>query len=151
MKEWHIRHKIFHQIFKDMDLGDDLSKEIIIEEHDEDSIVKRALQYPQIQTKELYYPGKSFCVAIIYAKLLEKHFKEDFYDSLNDERLLYENDPYFIPYNKAKSTYDRILSEFDWDLFENLNKASENFNKTCEYFDKEFLLHEDTRMFAPTK
>jgi hypothetical protein len=134
-----------------MDLGDDLSKEIIIEEFSEELIIKRALQYPKEQTKELYYPGKSYCVAIIYAKLLEVHFQEDFLTSLDDSLLLYENDPYFTPYSKDKKTYDSILEKFDWSLFENKDKATINFRKTCEYFAKEFLLHEETKMFAPIK
>lgn len=150
MKEWQIRHQIFHKMFKDMDLGDDLSKETIIEEHEPDKIVARALDYPIRQTKELYYPGKSYCVAIIFAKLIAKHFNEDFYELLNHEDLLYKNDPYFIPYHQARDIYDQIIAKFPWDFLEDHTLGSPNFQKTCDYFYKEFLLHEDTKIFAPS-
>ena len=150
MKNWHVRHKIFHMVFKDIDMGDDLSKETIIEEYDKEAIIKRALQYPVTQTKELYYPGKSYAVAVIFAHLLKEHFNEEFYESLSDPQLLYGNDPYFVPYAEDKNTYDAIIGEFPWDVFLSEN-GSENFYKTCEYFMKEFLLHEETRAYAPPK
>lgn len=149
MKQWHLRHQIFHKIFKDMDLGDDLSKETIIIEDSPQMIVKRALMYPTTQTKELYYPGKSYCVAIVFAKLLEKNFDEDFYNALDDELLLYKNDPYFVRYSEAKDIYDAIIKDFPWDYIDNPERGSHNFQKTCDYFYKEFLLHDDTKMFAP--
>lgn len=151
MKDWHIRHKIFHQVFQDMDLGDDLSKEKIILEEDDESIVRRALEYPVNQTRELYYPGKSYCVAIIYAKLLEKNFGEDFYTCLDDDLLLYENDPYFCKYSSKKEVYDQIIKDFNWDLIDSPEKATDNFQRTTQYFYKEFLLHETTKHFAPPK
>ena len=151
MKEWHMRHKIFHQVFKDTDMGDDLSKETIIEEFDKDSIIKRALEYPTVQTKELFYPGKSYAVAITFAKLLSKNFDVKFYEALDDSLLLYGNDPYFVRYSEDKETYDKILENFPTTLFKTLDKCSDNYKKTIDYFYKEFLLHEDTRMYAPTK
>lgn len=151
MKDWHIRHRIFHQLFKDMDMGDDLSKETIIEEFEEEVIVQRAIDYPKLQTRELYYPGKSFAVAVIFAKLLEKHFKEDFLTSLDDPLLLYGNDPYFVPYHEAPQIYDQIIKNFPFNLLESPLLGSENFQKTCEYFEKEFLIHDSTRIYAPVK
>ena len=71
MKEWKVRHKLFHMLYQGEDLGDDLSKETIIFEEEDKKIIQRALEYPVKQTKELYYPGKSYAVAIIFAKLLE--------------------------------------------------------------------------------
>lgn len=150
MKEWQIRHKIFHQVLSHMDMGDDLSKETIIEEKDQESIIRRAIDYPSKQTKELYYPGKSYAVAIIFAKLLEKYFQEDFYESLNNSELLYQNDPYFIPYSDDQETYDQILAAFPFHLIENPALGCENFQKTCEYFLKEFLLHEQTKIYLPS-
>lgn len=149
MKNWQIRHKIFHQIFKNMDLGDDLSKETIIIENDRESIIKRAIAYPVLQTKELYYPGKSYAVAITFAKLLEKEFGEDFFESLNHPDLLYENDPYFKPYSEDKDIYDAILINFPFEVFGNSDLRSENFSRTMDYFYKEFLLHEETKLYAP--
>lgn len=150
MKEWQIRHKIFHQVLSHLDMGDDLSKETIIEEHDQQSIIKRATEYPRIQTKELYYPGKSYAVAIIFAKLLEIHFGEDFFESLSHEQLLYENDPYFCTYPEDKETYDQIINNFPFEFITKPSLGSKNFQKTCEYFMKEFLLHDETKIYLPS-
>jgi hypothetical protein len=151
MKDWHIRHKIFHQVFQGTDMGDDLSKEVIIEEYQKEKIIQRALEYPSIQTKELYYPGKSYAVAIIFAKLLEIHFSENFYTALNDSLLLYGNDPYFKPYSEDKKTYDRIIELFPFNIIiDDSIECSDNFLKTHTYFLKEFLIHDDTKMFLPS-
>jgi hypothetical protein len=150
MKDWHVRHKIFHQIFKDKDMGDDLSNYKIIEEWEKESIVKRAVQYPTIQQEELYYPGKSYSVAITFAKLLEKNFGEDFYESLDDELLLFGNDPYHKRYSEEKEVYDEILKDFPFEALENDNLSSEDYKKTMHYFYLEFLLDDETKMFAPS-
>lgn len=149
MKDWHVHHRIFHQIFKDTDMGDDLSKEIIIEEYTDESKIKRALEYPVIQTKELYYPGKSYAVAITFAHLLNKEFDEEFYESLDDGLLLYENDPYFVRYSDDKYVYDQIIKKFPFHVIETRD-CSNNYKKTIEYFYKEMLLHDDTKMYAPS-
>lgn len=151
MKDWKLRHKIFHLVYQGQDLGDDLSKETIIIENEDEQIIKRALQYPIKQTRELYYPGKSYAVAVIFAKLLEINFNEDFYEALDDEDLLYKNDPYFQPYHKKKDIYDKIIEKFPFALLENEKwTGSENARKTIEYFHKEFLIHEDTKHFLPS-
>lgn len=150
MKEWKIRHEIFHRIFKNIDLGDDLSGYNIIFENEPHLIIKRALEYPFSQdSKNLYYPGKSYAVALIFAKLLEKEFNENFYEVLDDEFLLYKNDPYFKPYSKDKFIYDSIIKLFPFDLIFDKNINSDNLKKTIEYFYKEFLLHEETEVYAP--
>ena len=150
MKEWQIRHKIFHQVFKGTDLGDDLSKETIIEDFSKEKIIKKALEYPLIQTRELYYPAKSYAVGIIFAKLLEHYFEEDFLECLNNDKLLYENDPYFVVYSKDKETYDEIIKSFPFELLAKKEKCSQNLLKTIEYFEKEFLIHDDTKMLLPS-
>jgi hypothetical protein len=149
MKAWQIRHRLFHQLFQGEDLGDDLSKFTVIEEHSPDDIVRRALEYPVIQRPELYYPGKAYCVAVTFAKLLEIHFGEDFHECLRDPMLLYENPPFHKTYDEDPQTYERIISRFPWHLITDRASASPDFQKTLEYFELEFLLHEKTRMFAP--
>ena len=151
MKEWHIRHQIFHQFFNNSDIGDDLNSEIIIEEYEDNIIIQRALEYPHKQTKELYYPGKSYAIAVTFAKLLEHHFGEDFYTSLNDELLLYGNDPYYKTYSESKHIYDQIIKDFPFEiLFSEYQECSANYKKTQEYFLKEFLIHDDTKHLLPS-
>ena len=82
---------------------------------------------------ELIYPAKSFFVAIIYAKCLEKYFNINFYDSLNDNELL-PDDIFFQIYNENKIIYDNILNNISniWEY--------KSIDKTVDYFKKEFLL-----------
>ncbi|MFN8847102.1 MAG: hypothetical protein ACK5V3_11190 [Bdellovibrionales bacterium] len=142
MKEWKIRQELYHRLTAHSDRGDDFEQMQIVFEWDEDSIVQRALEYPIFQNENLYYPGKSYAVAIIYAQLLSKHFNENLIELLDDPQLLFGNDPYFKTYSEAKEIYDRILKEFP-DL--NLSKPaeySEDMNRTLQYFKEEFMLEE---------
>ncbi len=144
---WKIRSKIYHTVFKEY--SDNLAKERIIEEFDKESIIKRAVNYCKIQTNELYYPGKSYAVAIVFAYLLEREFGETFLTVLDDPNLLYENDPYFKRYSEDKETYDLIIDQFPFYIFEKQDEGSVNFWKTFDYFYEEMLLAEHTRIYAP--
>jgi hypothetical protein len=149
MTEWKVRAKLYAKLFPEP--GDNLQNEVIIERHDKKHIIEDAINYPISQSKELYYPGKSYAVAITYAYLLSLVFKEDFWAVLDDPELLGGNDPYFKRYSEDKRTYDAIMAEFPFEVINFPHAASENFLKTMEYFDKEFLLAEDTKQYAPTK
>ena len=83
---------------------------------------------------KLIYPAKSYFVAIIYAKLLEQYFDDDFYACLNDETLL-PDDYFFVPYNKSRKIYDAVLAKIGDPLS---YKAAQ---KTKEYFYQEFLVY----------
>lgn len=150
MKEWKLRQKIFYKIFEGQDLGDNFSEMETTEDWESKVIVEQALEYPVKQLNIFSYPAKSYTVAITFAKLLEQKFGENFYDALADESLLYDNDPYFKSYDKDKETYDRIIERFPWELLENPNLASDNYQRTVDYFYREFLLHEETKLYAPS-
>ena len=81
----------------------------------------------------LIYPAKSYFVAIVYAKCMEKYFGLNFYDGLSDKDLLFD-DKFFTPYLNDKQTYNKILNEIKNPLEYNSTK------KTVEYFKKEFLI-----------
>lgn len=83
---------------------------------------------------ELIYPAKSYFVAIIYAKCLEKYFAQDFYKSLDDPELLVD-DKYFKPYSEALETYNNILNVIGTNILE-----YHSTEKTINYFKKEFLV-----------
>ena len=84
---------------------------------------------------ELIYPAKSYFVAIVYAKCLEKYFNINFYKALNDKELL-PDDLYFVTYNNSKDIYDKIIENIGniWQY--------ESINKTVGYFKKEFLIND---------
>jgi len=104
------------------------------------NLPERIIAYFNIEVTQLEYPAKSYAVAIIYAKLLEKYFDEDFYQALNDPDLLYNNDRFFVPYKEDQVMYDHVLSQI-----------SLNFNgwlptqvhKTIKFFEKEFFIGQD--------
>lgn len=84
---------------------------------------------------QLIYPAKSYFVAIVYAKCIEKWFNIPFYDSLDDTELL-PDDKWFVRYSNDKVTYDDILC--------NIREIWEysSINKTVDYFKKEFLIND---------
>lgn len=82
---------------------------------------------------ELIYPAKSYFVAIIYAKAIEKYFDEDFYTVLNDKELL-PDDLYFKPYTEARNIYDAVIDDIG-DIWQ-----YSSINTTLKYFYQEFLI-----------
>lgn len=150
MMDWKTRQKLYHLMTSYNSIGDSLLEQKVIEETEPQQVIQRALQYPHIQSEILYYPGKSFAVAIVYAVLLSHYFGGEIKDYLNDPELLYNNDPYFQVYENTKEIYDQILSEFPVDFTRNLNTYTPDFQRTVDYFMKEFLLHKETQIYANT-
>ena len=111
MKEWKARQAAYHMtasLFKD-----DLNKVDI--RWEPDAIVDFALMHFREYVDEWIYPAKSYVVAICYAHWLNRDFKEPFFDALNDDALLFNNDPHFVPYWQDKDTYDTILDKMNFD------------------------------------
>jgi hypothetical protein len=131
MKEWKIRQEIFHRLNTDHD--DDLSLHTV---EIKDDILENAIKY--FTTNELgwVYPAKSYVVAICYARWLNQHFNEDFYESLNDPDLLHGNDPYYVPYEQDKDTYNKILNTVGFNFNEDIGIVPD----VKMYFLKEFDL-----------
>ena len=73
MREWQVRQQIYHQLVPFNEIGDALEDQIIREEFNKNEIIKAAIEYPTVQREYLSYPGKSYAIAITYAKLLEKY------------------------------------------------------------------------------
>ena len=83
---------------------------------DKEDIADAAIRHFEEYVDEWIYPAKSYVVAICYATWIAQDFNEDFHDLLNDPELLAGNDPYFVPYEEDKYTYDLIIEaigEFD--------------------------------------
>lgn len=114
MCEWKQRQEIYHRLNPQHD--DDLSNfDIEISE----SVVDDAVRYFTSTDIGWVYPAKSYCVAICYARWLCEEFGGDYLDYLNDPELLYNNDPYFVPYSVDSDTYDEILDQIGgWQFVE---------------------------------
>jgi len=106
MKDWKIKQELYHRLNREHE--DDL-KNFDVEVSSD--IVENAIKYFKRNDMGWIYPAKSYAVAICYAWWLATDFKEDFYDLLNDEELLYKNDPFFRPYTASKDIYNEILDK----------------------------------------
>jgi len=99
---------------------------------DYDNIINNVIKFFETES-ELVYPAKSYFVAIVYAKCLEKYFSIPFYESLDYEDLLFD-DKYFVKYSDNNDVYDKIIEKIG-DIWQ-----YKSIDKTVEYFKKEFLL-----------
>ena len=99
---------------------------------DYDNIINNVIKFFETES-ELVYPAKSYFVAIVYAKCLEKYFNIPFYESLDYEDLLFD-DKYFVKYSDNNDVYDKIIEKIG-DIWQ-----YKSIDKTVEYFKKEFLL-----------
>lgn len=133
-KHWKNRQTYYHNnhVISDYILVDEYIKEYDSEDYLVDDIIK----YFTDETYTITYPAKSYAVGIIYAQLLKDYFDEDFYDVLNDNTLLYNNDKFFKPYKKSRSVYDKVIKEIDLTFYYPTTQVKESIS----YFEKEFLL-----------
>lgn len=132
MKEWKIRQELYHRLHKEH--SDDLNS---IEVSITDDVVKHAVDYFISTDKGWIYPSKSYMVAICYSKWLSEHFGGIPEDYLNDEDLLYKNDPFFVEYSKDPKTYHSILNKIGgW----NFDQTKGMVPDVKEYFEKEFII-----------
>ncbi len=131
MKEWKIRQNIFHRLNHKHD--DDLSLHSV---EVTENIVDNAVKYFTTTELSWVYPAKSYVVAICYARWLNEYFAEDFYDALNDPDLLFGNDPFYVPYEQDKYTYNKILETIGFDFDETAGIVPD----VKSYFMKEFDL-----------
>jgi hypothetical protein len=107
MKEWKIRQQYFSMVNGDAEYKDDL-RDVEINLVEGEDIITEAVRHFEEYVDEWIYPSKSYVVAICYATWIGDDFDEDFYDILNDAELL-PHDPYFVPYDEDRYTYDAIL------------------------------------------
>ena len=148
--EWKYRRDVFYNISDTSnfsDLKDNFKQNIFIRK-EKDFIVKDAVNYMTLHQKDLFYPGKSYAVAIMYASWIEDFFKVPLLDSLDDPELLFD-DEYFVPYNKDKNTYDRIF-----EIVDGLNDIVDTnklpyVKNTREYFMQEFMLDDFGKSVLP--
>lgn len=132
MKEWKIRQEIYHRLTDSFD--DDLNtKDIVIS----DDIVNNAVRYFREKDLGWIYPSKSYMVGICYAKWLAKEFGGRSLEYLDDQDLLYGNDPYFVKYSNDPKTYIQILENINgWDFNDSLGMVPDVY----QYFLEEFQI-----------
>ena len=126
---WKNRRKLSY-IINDFD---DVNLPYTVRTYDSDEALIKEIVYFFINGSELIYPAKSYFVALVYAKLLEKYFGVDFYTVLEDKELL-PDDIFFVTYNNSREIYDSVLkiigNPLDYEAAE----------KTKKYFYQEFMV-----------
>jgi hypothetical protein len=129
MKEWKVRQEVYHRLTQEH--SDDLnhcSIEIV------DDVVASAVRYFTERKIGWLYPSKSYVVAILYARWLHEEFGEDFLTALDDADLLYNNDPYFVPYSQDPETYVKIIMALPQDMTQG------RIPDIRDYFEREFMI-----------
>lgn len=133
MEEWKVRQEIYHRLHNEFD--DDLNTKHIELSKD---VVKDALRYFYERDIGWIYPSKSYMVAICYSRWLAKEFGGRPLEYLDDESLLFGNDPYFVTYSSDIKTYNSILNIIGWDFDETKGMVPD----VRSYFIEEFLIND---------
>lgn len=84
----------------------------------------------------LIQPYKSYFVAIVYARCMEKYFGKSFWECLDDRELLIE-DNYYERYTSNPEVYHKIV-----DLVPDIWQY-DSIKPTVDYFKQEFLVEDD--------
>lgn len=142
MKPWKVRQQLTHRLHEHDDLIEDT--DVRVWNKDDFRPIDFAHDvfgyFVQEGDGTLHYPQKSYAVAIIYAKLLEKHFGENFIAVLNDPELLL-SDKFFMPYSEDPETYDSVISMLTyWNNWDFESNPISSVQATVRYFKKEFML-----------
>jgi len=130
MFEWKVRQEIYHRLTKHHE-DDAENFDIVISE----DVVENAIKY--FKTKDIgwIWPAKSYMVGICYARWLAEDYGGNPLEYLKDPALLYNNDPYFKPYNQDPTTYLKILENIgSWTFDVNTGVVPE----VRKYYDLEF-------------
>ena len=126
---WKNRRKLSY-LYNDFD---DINLPYTVRAYNSDEALVKEIVSFFINGSELIYPAKSYFVALVYAKLLEKYFGVDFYTALEDKELL-PDDIFFVTYNNSREIYDSVLkiigNPLDYEAAE----------KTKKYFYQEFMI-----------
>lgn len=131
-KEWKFRQEVFHRL--QTEHSDDLNTKNV---EMTTNVVKDAVRYFNERDIGWIYPSKSYMVGICYAKWLARHFGGQPLEYLDDQDLLYGNDPYFVAYHNDPHTYTRILELINgWDFDETQGMVPDVY----QYFLEEFMI-----------
>jgi len=106
-------HKLRQQLYHHLNPNpSDLNIDIALLAVEGAELASGIIDYFVNANHKIVYPAKSYAVALIYAHKLESIFNIPVKVSLNDPELLFNNDPYFIPYSNASNVYNIVLNHF---------------------------------------
>lgn len=117
---------------------DDKQESHVDEQADDEKIVL-AVAYFFKHGSLLIQPYKSYFVAIVYARCMERYFGKNFWECLDDRELLFD-DMYYDRYTDNPEVYHKIV-----DLIPDIWQYS-SIESTVNYFKKEFLVEDDEQV-----
>lgn len=136
MEEWQIRQNVFHRL--NPEHTDDLKHFTITISED---IVGDAVRYFTTRDIGWVYPSKSYMVGICYARWLSETFGGDPLSYLNvtNPDILFDNDPYYVPYSVDTHTYDAIIEAIGgWAFDQTVGLVPD----VRQYFEEEFMIND---------
>ncbi len=143
MKDYKINQEIYHKTSEISDYIADISHRVI--ELRESELVDAVVGYFLLEGGDIIFPAKSYSVAIVYAKLLEKYFSEDFMTALSDQDLFMGTDKFFSPFGTSveiNKIYQLALDQLKTkDLMDFEKSKLSQVKDTVSYFKAEFLVN----------
>ncbi len=109
MKEYEYRRTVFYQLHGHESFEDEHKNFNYTIENE--TVIQDAITYLLDGTSYLRFPGAARAVAIAVADLISREFGEDFFEILNQNTLMNNNDPFFKTYKEDQETYDAILEK----------------------------------------
>ncbi|MAZ47378.1 MAG: hypothetical protein CME65_02375 [Halobacteriovoraceae bacterium] len=142
LKDYKLHQILYHRLNKIEDLIDHIPYQV--QSLSGSNLEEKIYNYFTDDHWSIVYPAKSYAVAIIYAKLIEKYFSEDFYSLLSDPELFLGTDKYFVTYQDDCETYDNVLARLKKEKLMDFeaNKKSQ-VKASVNYFYSEFNLSLD--------
>lgn len=132
-------HKILQKIYFALHSGDfDDDIETLGYEESPD-VLEHCIKQWMDPSAPLVFPSKSINVAVIYARLLEQHFKQSHLLYLSDPDLLYGTDRFFQPYPSFQVEYDAMLELITTETI--ASSTNPSVLKTVAYFNDEFMVN----------
>lgn len=132
-----LRQQLYHHLNPQID---DMRLNVEYVEESDTNLRHRIIDYFFNKNHKISYPSKSYAVAIIYSHLLELCFDVPFKDSIRDPELLFNNDPYYQPYDNKSEIYDIVLRHIKLEAFPGLQYHLPQVNATVNYFNEEFFI-----------
>lgn len=130
VSDWNKRREISYRLNQ----WDDVNLPYLYVDRKHDDLANRVIGFFE-NGSELEFPAKYVFCNIIYAYYIVKYFGGDFYQLLDDKRLLFDS-PSQLLYHDDKYAYDKIIAK----VLPNL-ESYQSIKKTRDYFNREFMIN----------
>ena len=126
-----LAYKLYNNLF--VDLGNQYQ---IIDEQTDQQLTDQVLDFFNNGSK-LIYPAKFIFCNIVYSYYLNKYFKLDFYQCLDDQTIL-DDSPCVCLYSQRRNVYDNVLKQVLPKI-----ETFDSIIKTRKFFKQEYLINDE--------